>query len=144
MSLDDYPIGFSHDPTTQVLTVGTGEFAPVSPEVYRYSVSGLQVVKSWLDYRKFKPAGRKSSPLDEIRPKRWTFTEELLKLLWVLEETIRLQPEGESLLNEVCASEFFTTEELPTPTAAERAPPRTNSNAVKQGEFDRTEPAGNE
>ena len=27
--------------------------------------------------------------LDDIRPERWDFTEELLELLWVLEETVR-------------------------------------------------------
>ena len=57
-------------------------------EVWRYSVSGLQVVKSWLNYRKLNRAGKKSSPLDDIRPEQWDFTEELLEMLWVLEETI--------------------------------------------------------
>ena len=56
-------------------------------------------------------------------PERWEFAEELLQLLWVLEETVRLQPEGAALLDEVCASELFTADELPTPTDAERQPP---------------------
>ena len=53
-------------------------FAPVAPEVWNYSVSGLQVVKSWLDYRKRRPGGKQSSPLDEIRPEHWEFGGELL------------------------------------------------------------------
>ncbi len=117
------PEGHSYDTETRTLHVGDGEFAPVSPEVYGYSVSGFHVVKSWLDRRKLKRSGRKSSPLDDIRPERWEFTGELLELLWVLEETIRLQPEGAALLDEVCASELFTADELPTPTDAERQPP---------------------
>ena len=50
--VDNYPEGFSYDPETQVLAVGDGEFAPLAPEVWNYSVSGFQVVKSWLDRRK--------------------------------------------------------------------------------------------
>ena len=123
VSLDEYPADFSYDEAAQVLRVGDGEFAPVAPEVWTYSVSGLQVVKSWLDYRKRKRAGRRSSPLDDIRPARWDFTEDLLELLWVLEETIRRQPDGAALLQEVCASALFAAHELPTPTDAERQPP---------------------
>ena len=123
------PEGHSYNADTRTLHVGDGEFAPVSPEVYGYSVSGLQLVKSWLDRRKRNRSGRKSSDLDEIRPERWDFADELLQLLWVLEETIRLQPEGAALLDEVCASDLFTTDELPTPTKAEGQPP----GAARQG-----------
>ena len=89
VSLDEYPAGFHYDPATKTLRVGDGEFAPVVPAVWSYSVSGLQVVKSWLNYRKLVPSGRKSSDLDKIRPERWTFGEELIKLLWLLEATTR-------------------------------------------------------
>ena len=119
-----YPADFSYDPKAQVLRVGDGEFSPVKPEVWDYSVSGLQVVKSWLDYRKLNGAGRKSSALDTIRPERWEFAEELLELLWVLEATISLQPEGSALLEEVCASDLFLADELPQPKPEERQPPR--------------------
>ena len=124
VSLEDYPAKYSYDSKTKVLRVGDGEFAPVTPGVWDYSVSGLQVVKSWLDYRKLKPSGKKSSRLDEIRPARWEFTEDLLELLWVLEATINLEPEGAALLEEVCASELFLSSELPNPTSGERQPPR--------------------
>ena len=59
------------------LAVGEGEFAPVAPEVLNFSVSRFQVVRSWLDRRKLNRSGKQSSPLDEIRPERWAFTEEL-------------------------------------------------------------------
>ena len=121
---DEYPTNCVYNQQTHVLYVGGGEFSPVKPEVWGYSVSGLEVVKSWLDYRKLNRKGRKSSTLDKIRPERWDFTEELLELLWVLEATIDLQTEGESLLEEVCASELFSSDELPSPTNEERQPPR--------------------
>ena len=120
---DALPGDHSYDVDQRVLRVGEGEFAPVSPEVYEYSVSGFHVVKSWLDRRTLQGSGKTSSDLDEIRPDRWEFTGELLALLWVLEETVRLQPEGATLLDEVCASDLFTADELPMPTEEERLPP---------------------
>ena len=123
------PQDHSYDADERVLRVGGGVFAPVSPEVYGYSVSGFHVVKSWLDRRKLKRSGRKSSDLDDIRPDRWDFAGELVALLWVLEETVRLQPQGEALLGDVCASELFSADELPSPTDAERQP----AGAARQG-----------
>ena len=123
VSLDEYPAGFHYNIGTKALRVGDGEFAPVDSAVWSYSVSGLQVVKSWLGYRKLVPSGRKSSDLDKIRPERWTFGEELLELLWLLEATIALEPQGVTLIDEVCASPLFTAKELPIPTADERKPP---------------------
>ncbi len=68
--------------------------------------------------------GKKSSPLDDIRPEVWTFSEELLQLLWVLERTNAMQPDGKALLDKVLASDLWTAEELPKPTDAERRPPK--------------------
>ena len=123
---DGYPEEYSYDEENRTLKVGSGEIRPVSAEVYGYNVSGLEVVKSWLGYRKKNPTGRKSSPLDEIRPERWTgeMTRELLELLWVLEATVEKEPEFEELLAEITSSEVFTADELPEPTEEERKPPK--------------------
>ena len=118
-----YPAAHAYDPGTRMLRVGDGEFAPVAPEVWNYAVSGMPVVKSWLDRRRREPTGRKSSPLDEIGPESWDFADELLGLLRVLESTVALQPEGAALLEEVCAGPLFAAAELPAPTAAERRAP---------------------
>ena len=125
VSLDEYPAGFHYDPATKTLRVGYGEFAPVASAVWSYSVSGLHVVKSWLDYRKLVPSGRKSSDLtrQNTTPERWTFGEELIELLWLLEATIDLEPAGAALLDDVCASPLFSADDLPTPTKEERKPP---------------------
>ena len=69
VSLERYPEKHAYNPMTRVLHVGDGEFAPVSREVWDYSISGMQVVKSWLDRRKREPSGKKSSPLDDITPR---------------------------------------------------------------------------
>lgn len=121
----DYPERFSYDEPSQTVQVGKGAFGPVAPEVWSFSVSGFEVVRSWLAYRMKDGAGRRSSPLDEIRPERWTpaFTEEFLELLWVLEATIATYPALESLLDRVVAGPTFTAAEMPSPTDAERAAP---------------------
>ncbi|OPY17082.1 MAG: N-6 DNA Methylase [Syntrophus sp. PtaB.Bin075] len=121
----EYPNEFHYDETDKKLHVGDGEFAPVFPEVWEFEVSGLKVVQSWLGYRMRERIGKKSSPLDDIRPRVWTheFTRELLELLWVLEETIEGYPMQKQLLEAVLESELFTSEELPTvPDDAREAP----------------------
>ena len=133
--VSEYPESYEYDRTNDVLRVGDGVFAPIKPEVWDYSVSGMQIVKSWLDRRSLRGSGRKSSPLDNIRPESWDFIEDLLELLWVLERTIELQPVGAGLLEKVCESELFSAAELPTPSATERRAPRKPVSNVGQGEL---------
>ncbi|CAN5474945.1 DNA methyltransferase [soil metagenome] len=115
-----------YDDAEQELRVGEGVFGDVDPRILAYEVSGLRVVRSWLGYRMRERSGRKSSPLDDIRPERWTgeMTRELQHLLWVLEGVIALEPAQDELLGEIVAGEMFLAEELPHPTDAERAAPK--------------------
>ena len=120
-----YPEGYEYNEAKRTLIVGGGNFKPVPPEVYEFDVSGLKVVQSWLSYRMKEGAGRKSSPLDDIRPERWAsqFTTELLELLWVLEATVKEYPRQAKLLEQVLKSPLFTEDELPdVPEAARKAP----------------------
>ena len=96
----NYPERYEYNQATKTLHVGSGRFAPVALQVYNFEVSGLKVVQSWLGYRMKNPKGKKSSPLDNIRPEKWTgdFTTELLELLWVLEATIAEYPAQAKLL----------------------------------------------
>lgn len=133
---DRLPEDFEYIRAEKALRVGEGRFEPVEPEVWDYSVSGLQVVRSWLSYRKANRAGRKSSPLDDIRPEGWELTEELLELLWVLEHTIALEPEARRLFEQVLESDLFTEDELPKPTDDQRKPPVVDPDAeMEQSRF---------
>jgi len=122
---DGYPEQRWYDEETQTLHVGAGTFAPVSKAVRAFSISGLDVIGSWLDYRMKDGAGRRSSDLDKIRPKTWPaeFTEELLKLIWILERTVELGPQLNELLEQIAAGPVFVATDLPEPTDAERQPP---------------------
>ncbi|MBU1700014.1 MAG: N-6 DNA methylase [Candidatus Eisenbacteria bacterium] len=123
---EHYPDSFHYNGKTRMLHVGYGVFAPVATDVFGFEVSGLKVVQSWLKYRMKKGAGKKSSPLDDVRPERWTsnFTTELLELLWVLEETISGYPEQERLLHAVTDGECFRADELPAVDEKMRKPSR--------------------
>ena len=124
-----YPAEYSYDAVKGEVVVGDGRFGPVSPEVWEFEVSGLKVVQSWLGYRMKKRAGKKSSPLDDIRPERWTprMTDELLELLWVLEATLAMEPELESALDKVVAGPCFAAADLPKPKPEQRKAPGTVS-----------------
>lgn len=122
---DRYPDEFSYNEDTGILHVGDGQFGPVDPAVFRFEVSGFHVVKSWLGYRMKNRSGKKSSPLDEIRPRSWTreFTRELLELLWVLEKTVEGYPKQKKLFEEILDGPLFSAEELPpVPSEARKAP----------------------
>ncbi len=118
------PDSFSYDPDTQHLTVGTGVFGPVSQTAWDFEVSGLQVLRSWLGYRMRKRKGRKSSPLDEIRPTRWTQSKELLLVLSIIEHTIEVTPQATDLLKEIVNGPLILAANLPTPTPASRKIPK--------------------
>ncbi len=122
---DGYPRRHWYEAETQELHVGEGVFAPVSPAVRAFSVSGLDVVGSWLDYRMRDGAGRKSSPLDDIRPETWPaqFSTELLELLWVIEHTVALHPKLDGLLDEIVGGPTIPASALPQPTEEERLAP---------------------
>lgn len=131
----DYPDSYSYNEETKLLRVGSGAFAPVSPEVFGFEVSGLKVVRSWLDYRMKEGAGRRSSPLDDIRPARWTdqFTTELLELLHTLEATLETYAEQRLLLEELFAGDCVQARDLPpVPDEMRKGPKQTGSAAPQK------------
>ncbi len=121
-----YPETFEYNDATRTLHIGDGKVAPVAPEIYEFEVSGLKVVQSWLKYRMKKGAGKKSSPLDDIRPEHWTsqFTTELLELIRVLEATAAGYPEQAKFLKTVVAGQCFKADDLPEVPERMRKPPK--------------------
>ena len=122
--IDGYPETFQYRPEDQTLQVGSGLFGPVSQEVWNFEVSGLKALHSWLGYRKAKRKGRKSSPLDDIRPNTWVFTDELLRLIAILQHTIDATHTAAQLLDDIIVGPLIHANDLPEPTDAERKAPR--------------------
>jgi len=116
------------------LSIGDGCVEGVRPEVWDYSVSGMQVVKKWLGYRTQLPAGRaasSSSDLDHIRlitwPEEWN--QELINLLTLLTLTIEKQEQQGALLDRILAGPLIPGVELPQPSKAMRKPPKAKKDA---------------
>jgi hypothetical protein len=142
---EEYPETFRYDDATQILYVGTGEFKPVSSEVWGYSISGLQVLHSWLAYRMKSGAGKKSSDLDDVRPPKWNqqLTKELLHVIWVLEKTLLFQPLLAEKLAQVVKGEQFLGTELPTTNPEDRLAPEQDEEDAEQGTLEGAFEEGN-
>jgi len=82
-----------------------------------------------------KRSGKKSSPLDDIRPTLWQFDDELLQLLWVLDATVDRLPALGKLFEELMETEHSLADAFPTPTEAERQGPKTKGTKAEQVEF---------
>jgi hypothetical protein len=125
---EDYPSEFHYDPQLQTLKLGNGSISGVKSDVYGYSVSGFKVVESWLRYRMKERGGRAKrestrSVLDEIRPQKWSFTQELLELLWAVEGCVNLWSDLEAFLEKVCVGPQILAVDLPMPSEDDRREP---------------------
>jgi Type ISP C-terminal specificity domain/N-6 DNA Methylase len=113
-AMTSLPDSISYDASTQTMRLGAGEWGPVIPEAWAFTVDGKSVLKSWYNYRKACPGGRKSSPLDETHPIAWqsNWTTELTDLLTVLTRLVELQPGQSDLLARVTSGETFSVADL--------------------------------
>lgn len=114
------PDSLDYDPAHRRLLVGRGFIENVTPEVWRYEVSGKQVLLQWFSYRRKnrdRPIigdRRPPSPLGDIQPEAWQveYTSELLNVLHVLTFLVDLEPKQAALLERICAGSTLTNDEL--------------------------------
>ncbi len=127
----DMPTDFDYDQEKEILHVGAGLIGPVRPSVFEYEVTGLRVVRKWLDYRLVQPRHkRNTSPLDEINGARWSpqLTDELLELVTVLDNCLRLEQKQSDLLHEILKESTISEGDLeaagvlPAPLATTKPP----------------------
>ena len=110
------PDVMSYDAKLQRLHVGAGYIEPVPPAVWRYEVSGKQVLVQWFSYRRKSRERpiigdrRKPSPLGDIQPESWPaeYTTELLNVLNVLGLLVDLEPQAADLLERICAGPLIS------------------------------------
>lgn len=141
---DEYPEACTYDSIAREIRIGsgpelTGRFGPVAAEIWEYEVSGYKVVQQWIKRRLRKGAGRRSSPLDEIRPRNWDhrFTGGLLQLLWTLEHTAALADDLNAALDAAATGPCIPATALPMPRDADRRPPRGGLPGRAQGKLRR-------
>lgn len=110
------PAAIAYDAASQVLDLGDGKWGPVIPGVWEYAVGGKNVLKSWFNYRKAVPGGKKTSPLDYVHVGEWPaeWTTELIDLLTVLTRLVDLEAEQARLLDDILAGALLTMDSLAT------------------------------
>jgi predicted helicase len=111
---DEMPNDISYEPQTSTLHIGKGRIAPVLAQVWNYEVSGTRIIPKWFGYRKRKPAGKRSSRLDDINPPWWPRhrTTDLLNLLKVLARLVKLETEQAKLLEQILTCPQITITDL--------------------------------
>ena len=109
-----------YDAATKRLRIGSGYVENVEPAVWRYEVSGKQVLLQWFSYRKKNRERpiigdrRPPSPLGFIQPDHWLaeYTTELINVLNILGWLVELEPQQAELLEKICAGPMITVDEL--------------------------------
>lgn len=125
---DSMPDTIDYDASRKRLLVGKGYVENVPVEVWKYEVSGKQVLRHWFSYRqknRERPIigdRRPPSPLSFIQPDHWLseYTTELMNVLNVLGWLVELEPQQAELLDKVLASPLISDEELRTAGAYDK------------------------
>jgi predicted helicase len=126
----EMPDTIDYDGSKKRLLVGSGYVENVEPAVWKYEVSGKQIILQWFSYRKAdreRPImgdRRPPSPLGKIQPDHWLpeYTTDLLNLLNVLGLLVDLEPKQAALLEQICSSPTIPVSEFESAGALEKAP----------------------
>ncbi len=114
--LTDFPREIAYDADRRVVTLGAGEFGPVSPDVWSFTVADKSVIGSWFNYRQAEPGGKKTSDLDlvhlDVWPASWSI--EFIDLLTVLTRLVELRARQAANLEEVLTGPLLTVADLST------------------------------
>ncbi|MEU1449133.1 SAV_2336 N-terminal domain-related protein [Streptomyces mirabilis] len=111
---DDVPDEMRYDALTRTIRVGQGVFGPVPDAVWSYGVGGMNILRRWFGYRRERPTGRRSSPLDDIHVTHWPdeWSAELIDLLTLLCRLTELAEAQEGLLRGILAGPVVTEADL--------------------------------
>lgn len=113
-AITDMPEAIDYDPAEGSVILGSGTFGPVTPAVWEYTVGGRNVVKSWFNYRKKIPGGKKTSPLDHLHVDKWPseWNGEFIDLLTVLTRLVGLEGDQRTLLGEILTGSILDRDKL--------------------------------
>ncbi len=113
-AIGEMPSTLAYDEATREVRLGDGAWGPVDRAVFDYAVGAKNVVKSWFNYRKAVPGGKKTSPLDDMHVDRWPaeWSAELTDLLSVLTRLVAAEPAQASLLERILAGPLLATSTL--------------------------------
>ncbi len=114
------PQEMHYDAARRCLQIGAGYIDNVTPAMWTYEVSGVEVLKHWFSYRRkdrSRPVigdRRPPSPLGDIKPEGWLdqYNQDLIDLLNVLGRLVKLEPAQATLLEEICAGPLYSGDDL--------------------------------
>lgn len=128
------PATIGYDEPDQRISLGTGTWGPVSWQVFDYDVGGKNVIRSWFNYRKAVPGGKKTSPLDHMHVDAWPgeWSSEFTDLLTLLTRLVEAETAQADLLNRIMDGPLLTMGALTEynvrwPTVAAHRKPRFES-----------------
>ncbi|MBA2304247.1 MAG: N-6 DNA methylase, partial [Acidobacteria bacterium] len=113
-AVTEMPTTIWYDEDRRQISLGTGAWGPVSRGVRDYSVGGKNVIRSWFNYRKAVPGGKKTSPLDHIHVDTWPgeWSSEFTDLLSVLTRLVETEPMQAALLDSILDGPLLTMHNL--------------------------------
>ncbi|MEV0626786.1 type ISP restriction/modification enzyme [Nonomuraea wenchangensis] len=116
---DEMPDSIRHDALRNELIVGSGIISNVTPEMYAYEVSSVNILGSWFHYRRKTQertvmGDRRVSPLLKINARSWPYsqTKELLDLLNIIGLLVSLESQQADLLNRILQEPIVTQSDL--------------------------------
>ena len=113
---EEMPDTVRYDEQARAICIGgTGQVGPVPAAVWEYRVGGMRVAEKWIRYRLKNPRGRPAaSPLNTINATTWSrpFNDDLLSLLHVLGQVVRLEPAQNAVLTGACSGPVIDTLQL--------------------------------
>lgn len=116
---EDMPETISFDAVTGELVLGAGRIMNVTPEMWDFQISGVQVIRQWFSSRqksreKVVIGDRAVSPLLKVHSDRWTaeYTSQLIDLLNVIGMLVELEAEQANLLKQVLDRATVTVDDL--------------------------------
>jgi hypothetical protein len=140
----EMPDSIGYNAAKRRLLIGSGYIENVEPAVWRYEVSGKQVLLQWFSYRKKNRERpiigdrRPPSKLEEERPDHWLaeYTSELISVLNVLGWLVELEPQQAAVLEKICAGPTISLNELRAAGALDVPPkPKRGKKAAEMSEL---------
>ncbi|MCL4840449.1 MAG: N-6 DNA methylase [Bryobacteraceae bacterium] len=144
------PDEINYDASGQRLLVGTGHVVNVTQAMWKYEVSGKQILLQWFSYRKQNRERpmigdrRQPSPLGDTKPDQWLpeYTTDLLNLLNVLGLLVDLEPAQSVLLQRICEGPTLLASDLVPLEERRTVPkrPKKQTQMTGPGLFDDAQP----
>ena len=137
------PDSIDYDASKKRLLVGKGFVENIESAVWKYEVSGKQVLIQWFSYRKKNRERpiigdrRPPSPLGDIQPECWLaeYTTELINVLNVLGLLVELEPMQRELLERVCTGPTLSNGEIQTAGVFELPSQMSRSSRQRKGQI---------